>query len=405
MKKITVILLSLLLLLSTLLQGCDDAQWADESQTESQTEETPKQEEPMTPVEPFRADSGDYVYDAKNMLVNKFDNIVCDCFDLVELDYKAAINYCDELSVPSVEWRSFVNEQYKSITEYDICGTKIPVQYTNSRLYADEKILHYYDKIRLDKNGKLAYLNLEFVSQENEDKEKITEEEAKSRAVKLITEHTCVSDLASWNAEIVLSSGKNYYEVDVYKTISGIRTAQYIRVGVDFYTGSYWYVNFVNAGLFDADISISVDKEIIEQEIVDAIESKLEKKTHFYDEPYYVKEWEEMFKEEYKGPSITVENSSQTEVEDDRYDEEEEFYTATYFISSDYLSFDYKLCVYNGGTPYIVINVDLQYVLVESDCRGTVLFAELYWSDSYSLCIFPDGSAVVQAQNQESLQS
>ena len=350
----------------------------------------------MIPVDPVKVKSGDYVFEPSNIIYREFNTLVCDCCDdfFVDLKLDKAVKYCKETTDTPMDFRTYTDDYYKNMTEYEIFGKKIKLDYKESIAYADGSITHCYGNLSFDKNGKLIYLDL--TADGNSDGAvKISEEEAKNSATRFITEHTYATDLASWIIEKDEKASKNNYVFVASETVSGVKTSQSISVTVDAYSGAILYLTVKDTNVFDSDLSIAFDKVIFEQYLLDIVKPKLDDKVEYYDEPIYIKEWEAIF-----GEYDKIFNDNVSSQEGDNQTGDADTYTAIYTLNSEWSSFEYTLCAFADGTPYISIDANIAYTVTERNPEGDILLSEPWLNDSYKLCIFPDGSEVVKAQKQ-----
>jgi len=390
MKRITIILLSLILLLSTLLQGCADDMTGGEQSGE------PEEETPITPVEPRRVSAGKYVFDAENIL--NYEVVVCDC--AVNFPLSGPINvlryYKDEFNFPSYTPQTFIDEQNENVTEFDVYGEKIQIKYNNSYYSCSGGIVHNFDKIIIDENGKIDWLLLEYSADDDEaDKERITEEEAKEAAVRFVEDYTYLADASSCVLNIINSNSQGCCVVEVIRTLSGVKTTERINVGVDIYTGKVNWLKTINKNLFSEDITFEFDKERIEAKVYEYLDEAVSDTERIEDLPY-----EELFG--LNGKDVVQNNgndSENNENHDDIFDDEK-YYVSKYEVDKEKTRIDYVLTALPDRTMFLKIEISAHYKLLETDPQGNT-YTVTTTGDHHTFCIFPDGSAVVQAQNQE----
>ena len=269
MKRITVILLSLILLLSILLQGCDDAQSAGDESIESIESTGEDKYRPV--IKPMIVYSGEYNFNSDNLFRCPvlFDN--GDMYKMPELGFPIT-EKTEYLYDAPLSQDVYLDKEYEKITELDLYGRKIPLVYQKTSVYWYGQVAHCFDKATFDQNGKILDLEL--------DKQLIdtslpviTQDQAMDYALKFIKDYTSF-EANEYQVSVSLPDKYNkYYRFCFKRIFDYVKTNEHFDIEVSQYDGTVLDFDSTYSKLFANDLVLNIDKDGIESAIRERIEA------------------------------------------------------------------------------------------------------------------------------------
>lgn len=282
MKKIIIILLSLVLLLSTLLQGCADMQNTDGETVENtdddmlnasdNSNENTDEGNNTSAVKPDIVYSGEYNFSIENLFCypKVFSTVVIKL--LPSLDFPVAEKI--ELSGDSYNYggKNFIDKDYAGITEFDFYGTKIQLVYQNSSVSWYGKVYHCFDNAVFDENGKLLTLN-GFGQSIDTSQAVITQDQAMEYALEFIRDYT---PFEADDYQLSVTPPRQYldfYSFQFEKTFGYVGTNEIFDIWISKYDGTVLNYTSKYPKLFSDDIVLNIDRDEIESVIRESIKT------------------------------------------------------------------------------------------------------------------------------------